>query len=282
MRISRHPRHLDLLGSFDPFTEKTQPKRVARDRTADHDSSGFGPKTRTRARSRFLGSRYVCRHSGIPCLIYVGANDNDPIRQGDCFNAIPRLEFSFERTVVLDDEGGESETSWNSLLAQEGGEKIVVAVPVEKTRGIVISQDCDCFRSEFISLCEVVSYSSLLKKTFDTPKQWREDILQKMQRSPRFFYLPTDVSLGIPERSLVDFSSVVRVRRTDLEAHRSKRVCRLNPEADEHFRESVSQYFRRYAVDAWYPLTKDEFVSYLESIKDDVERGCVKPRPWQQ
>ena len=49
----------------------------------------------------------------------------------------------------------------------------------------------------------------------------------------------------------------------------------LNAVAMEHFREVLSNFFRRYAFNEWYPLTTEEFKSY------DEQCGPVAPFDWQ-
>ncbi|WP_155996384.1 hypothetical protein [Verrucomicrobium sp. 3C] len=49
----------------------------------------------------------------------------------------------------------------------------------------------------------------------------------------------------------------------------------MNGIADEHFRERIAEFFRRYPYDEWYPLNQDELQTYLEEYPD------AKPFPWQ-
>lgn len=74
---------------------------------------------------------------------------------------------------------------------------------------------------------------------------------------------------------LVDFGTILRIFRSDLEALLRRRSCRLGSEAYEHFRETLAQYLRRYPVDAWYPLDAAEFAQYKKSNQG------AEPRPWQ-
>jgi hypothetical protein len=73
-----------------------------------------------------------------------------------------------------------------------------------------------------------------------------------------------------------DLRILLRVPRADLEGMLGNRVCRLNYRGKEHFRESISQYFRRYPYDEWYPLSKEEFEEYEKGSVEPVERF-----PWQ-
>jgi len=53
------------------------------------------------------------------------------------------------------------------------------------------------------------------------------------------------------------------------------RKGRLNPVADEHFRERIGEYFRRYPYDEWYALDRDELDEYRRKYPE------VTPFPWQ-
>ena len=50
----------------------------------------------------------------------------------------------------------------------------------------------------------------------------------------------------------------LRVRRVELETLRDLRRGRLNFLADEHFRERIGEFFRRYPYDEWYALNREE------------------------
>ena len=78
-------------------------------------------------------------------------------------------------------------------------------------------------------------------------------------------------------RLAADFRVIIRVPRVDLENMRDRRLCRLNALAKEHFRESLGQFFRRYAYNEWYPLTRDEFQAYSDDSPEEI-----RPYPWQE
>ncbi|MBM4082926.1 MAG: hypothetical protein FJ278_24680 [Planctomycetes bacterium] len=72
----------------------------------------------------------------------------------------------------------------------------------------------------------------------------------------------------------MDFMVTIRVPLQDLAALRSLRKGRLNPIADEHFRERIAEFFRRYPYDEWYPLDQREFAEdgYRESSCPSIGR----------
>jgi hypothetical protein len=78
---------------------------------------------------------------------------------------------------------------------------------------------------------------------------------------------------------VVPFENVFQVPAAGLKIRVARlRRGRLNEVADEHFRESIAQYFRRYPVDEWYPLNKEEFDKY---VKDET-KSSTPPMPWQK
>ena len=94
--------------------------------------------------------------------------------------------------------------------------------------------------------------------------------MRMSRQNPRFFYLPTDSHFGLVARSAVDFRVVLPVPRLDLESMRDLRIARLNQIAREHFREALSHFFRRYAFNEWYPLTREEFTAYADQAGEQV------------
>jgi hypothetical protein len=97
--------------------------------------------------------------------------------------------------------------------------------------------------------------------------------MQASKKNLKWFYLPEDSELGFDKRMAVDFQVTLTVARQDLEAMRHLRKRRLNPEADEHFRERLAEFFRRYPVDEWYPLTAAEFSEYEKDYPEAQRRS---------
>jgi len=90
-------------------------------------------------------------------------------------------------------------------------------------------------------------------------------------------YLPDDPTFGLSTKMAADFRTLHRVPRIGLEGIRQSRIARLNATAIDHFRESLGYFFRRYAFDEWYPLSKAEFEAY----KAMPGRDSSAPFPWQ-
>jgi len=56
-------------------------------------------------------------------------------------------------------------------------------------------------------------------------------------------------------------------------------VARLRTPAIEHFRERLSEFYRRYPYDEWYPLNREEYQKYVADKGGDED---IKPFPWQE
>jgi hypothetical protein len=129
-----------------------------------------------------------------------------------------------------------------------------------------------------ITLCEISKFRDVERKSKDTTsaKSWKNIITQHARINQKWFYLPPDEKIGFSEKMAVDFMVTLRVPRAELEELRDLRKGRLNEIADEHFRERIAEFFRRYPYDEWYPLDSEELKAYLGEYPD------AKPFPWQQ
>jgi len=209
-------------------------------------------------------------------MIYDQVDNLSPIKQGDIFMGVPRVDFSAtDLTIIEQDEC--RQTTWNDTLADGSAtEGLAAIIPIKAVMAIVISQNCDTARGEYISLCQIDKFSSVVGTTPSTPKKWASLIVKHSRYNLRYFYLPPDLSLGLGERMAADLRILLRVRRNDLEGMLENRIGRLNHRGKEYFRENISQYFRRYPYDEWYPLDKDEFEEYQKGSPEPVEGF-----PWQ-
>jgi len=107
-------------------------------------------------------------------------------------------------------------------------------------------------------------------------KTFQERVRSFNKKNLKWFYLPEDKQIGFTRKMAVDFQVTFTILKADLEDLRFLRRGRLYPEADEHFRERLSEFFRRYPVDEWYPLNREEFGHYQKRAP------LAKPRQWQQ
>jgi hypothetical protein len=211
-------------------------------------------------------------------MIYLTPPPAAPIQQGDIFRGVPRIDIALDSLSLLE-EGEQIETSWQDILTDDNPSQPITAVlPIRPVTAIVISQNCDNVRSPALSLCEITSYLSATETPPKSPAKWASKIIKTITERPNLFYLPTGEHPDLAERKAVDFRSILRVLRTDLEKMRNNRIARLNEVATEHFRETLAQFFRRYPVNAWYPLNKDEFQAHAQDQQPEV----LEPYSWQQ
>lgn len=208
-------------------------------------------------------------------MIYDFPQPDVPIRQGDIFIGLPRIEVSLER-VILADREGEVETSWNELADTK--EPVDIVVPVRPVAAIVATQDCDALRSRDITLCEIRPFREVERKTKDTtsPNSWKNILTQHARVNQKWFYLPPDTRVGFADKMAVDFLVTLCLPLEDLKRLRARRLARLNQIADEHFRERISEFFRRYPYDEWYALDRGELDAYTR------EYPGTRPFKWQK
>jgi hypothetical protein len=216
--------------------------------------------------------------------VYTLVPPTDPIRQGDIFRWLPKIE------VILGDEGlpvltdqnkdGVKEIDW--LTFAHNSEDIATAtVSVRSVQGIVVSQDCDAARAQNIAFCEIRPFSEI-EASSSTAKgiaKVVEVITTNSRKNQKWYYLAPDERLNFIERMGVDFQSMFQVNSEMLKKHiellRLGRVC--DDVAWPHFRERVAEFFRRYPYNEWYPLNNEEVKVY------DGGKGRVDIfYPWQQ
>ena len=208
-------------------------------------------------------------------MIYEIPDLTAPIRQGDIFIGLPRVDLSLEK-IILADEVGERIANWADLANHSKPFDIIV--PVRPVASIVATQDCDAIRSRDITLCEIRDFRDVERKSKETksPIKGKNILTQHARLNQKWFYLPPDEKLGFSDKMAVDFLVTLRIPREDLENLRSLRRGRLNDVADEHFRERIGEFFRRYPYDEWYALDKEEMAAYSREYPD------AKLFPWQQ
>ena len=208
-------------------------------------------------------------------MIYEFPPQDSPIRQGDIFVGLPRVEVSLDRIALIDEEGTH-ESPWVDVAF--AGNQVRAILPVRPVSAIVISQDCDTTHSQDISLCEIRGFAAVEGKARQSrdAKGWVSILTQHARMNLKWFYLPPDDRLGFKDKMAADFTVTVRVPRVELETFRRFRTGRLNPTADEHFRERLAEFFRRYPYDEWYPLDEAELTEYRKKYP------AAAPFPWQQ
>ena len=207
-------------------------------------------------------------------MIYTQVNATDPLKQGDIFIGIPRIDLALEKMIVVN---GDTDREMKWVDISQDTQKQSIMVPVRSVAGIIASQDCDACTGDDVTLCEICDFSSLGQdEDKDRPAKWAKTITTHAQRNLKCYYLPIDEKYGFTKRMFVDFRLTLRIPRIDLENIRSCRKGRLNLIAREHFREKIANFFRRYAFNEWYPMDKTEYTAYAENKAD------VFPYDWQK
>ena len=207
-------------------------------------------------------------------MIYEFPDEYAPIRQGDIFAKLPRVEVSLGHLSLIG-LNGPYEAEWREVASQSI--PINAILPIRPVTAIVINQDCDTAHGQDITLCEIRRFRDVERKAGQTSsaKSWVKILTQHARLNLKWFYLPPNPRIGFDEKMAADFTVTIRLPREELEQFRSCRRGRLNEVADEHFRERLSEFFRRYPYDEWYPLSDEELVEYRKSNPD------IEPFPWQ-
>jgi hypothetical protein len=197
-------------------------------------------------------------------MIYEFPASSAPIRQGDIFIDVPRVEFELSSDVsVLEEDHKVSSISWEELVREK--KDVAAVLGITLVPAIVATQSCDAQRKEYVTLCEIVDLEEIgafREHHKQSPKSRVKGLLNNERKIHSFFYLPPDDILGFELCKAVQFSHTMRIARNVLEIIKDNRKGRLNATAYEHFREKFSNYYRRYAFDEWYMLNKDELREY--------------------
>lgn len=206
-------------------------------------------------------------------MIYKRPSSDESIRQGDIFRSVPMIDISFKDLKQIQGERI-FRTSWLDIVEKSMSDIVYAVVAAEPVFAVVITQDCDAVRSPYIALCEIRDFRDVEKRTermADKPEKWIGIITQHARINQKWYYLPKSEELGFTERMGVDFRSVIRIGRPDIEEMKeSLRIARLNDVALAHFRERVGEFFRRYPYDEWYPLTKNELIKYKANKPEPI------------
>lgn len=213
-------------------------------------------------------------------MIYDIPDPQAPIRQGDIFRQIPRVDLDPAQLLVVSDSAKQKTEVLDWLKIASRAARTPTLVTIRPVYAIVITQDCDAGRVEDISLCEVDRFDAVYPAGKDAkyPKRTMDLITKQSRVNLKWFYLPREPRIEFTAPMAADFQSVLRVPRTYLEENiAALRSARLNQIADEHFRERLAEYFRRYPYDEWYPLDKAEFDEYRRSKPEPIQ-----PFPWQE
>lgn len=208
-------------------------------------------------------------------MIYEYPPVTDPLRQGDVFLSLPRVDLSLKHVPVITADDAQVDMSWDDIVQQ--GDVVTAVLPLRPVAAIVVSQDCDAARAPDITLCEIRAFCDVERKCENVTSSSRlvKIITQHARLNQKWFYLPPDQQIGFADRMGADFHMTLRVPRSELADLRHLRRGRLNDVAVAHFRERIAEFFRRYAYNEWYPLSPAEMNEYKRDYPD------AEPYPWQ-
>lgn len=209
-------------------------------------------------------------------MIYDPVTPDSPIRQGDIFSSVALPDYSLKSVIKY---GIDGTTEQVDLSRSELAGDMSAVVVLRRLAVIVISQDCDCARGDYISVAPIVPLVSTIGNGQEpkTPKSWASFITKNAKDKLRYFYLPQDGAGLISERSVADYRAVTRVLLNDMQDFRSNRRLRLNEVAGDHFKEQLAHFFRRYAYNEWYPLDRGELEAYKGQKNEQIPAY-----PWQE
>ena len=208
-------------------------------------------------------------------MIYDYPGPDVPIRQGDIFIGLPWAQLSLDELDIISEEGEPIKIDWSAIV--NSGQSITAILGLKPVLAIVVNNNCDVLHAPAITLCRIrpfIDYHEDLKDK-QALKHFVRRITKQARVNLKWFYLPPDENIGFTDRMAVDFLATLCVSRKDLENNKHLRKGTLNEIAKEHFRERLSEFYRRYPYDEWYPLNSDEFIVYKKDNKD------VFPFSWQ-
>src|SRR5205823_3299209 len=148
-------------------------------------------------------------------MIYDFPEETLPIRQGDLFRTLPRVDISLNAIQAFKPDHNMTEQPWEAL-AHDNVVEVEAVLPITGVMGIVISQDCDAERAEDLSLCEIRNFADVFPPAKNTEKaaKWMKIITVEARRNPKWFYLPPAKGV-FDTRMAVDFFATFRLSRTE-------------------------------------------------------------------
>jgi hypothetical protein len=220
--------------------------------------------------------------------MYSSLDASQPIRQGDIFRYLPKMVLPLGPAklplVFMSQDENSREVDWIELA--EGKKPAFANVGVEPVMGIVLTQDCDAIRCDYIAFAEILPFKKLFIdfKPEKTSLSFVHLVTTQTQKNLKWYYLAESVSMGFDVKMCVSFHSVFEVQREMLDEYKEwMRLGRLDDDvAWPHFRERVAEFFRRYPYNEWYPLNAEEVKAYEDDKKKKDPSFQVEPRYYWQ
>ena len=218
--------------------------------------------------------------------IYEELNEEISINQGDIFLNLPFVQIDDAKILTFNGEKGVEKDLSKHTYKDQINTKAITKLKV--LPGIIISQNCDILRSEYLSFCAIRpleevdgTYKNDFAKKSDLDKKKIDYFTKKYKFQEKYFYLPIDKTKIFQTRMAVDFSTIFQVKTEVIKKLLKGRKLKLNKIASTQFRQKMSNYFLRFVYDPWYPLNKDEFEVYLDGLSGS-EKTRTDPCDWQR
>ena len=201
-------------------------------------------------------------------MCYEKLNGDQLVRQGDLFFPLPCPNISLDDVQAVSEDGYLEAMNW--AKAQDKRD-ISATVILEKTWGIVATQDCDATWRSSISLFRIRPFKEVYRNPISKDLGWVHALTERACKNASWIYLPKDADIGIDEEMAINFHEIFQVEKVDLEKYINLRKGRLASFAYEHYREAIAQYFRRYPYNEWYPFNKAQLEAYAKEKRIRVE-----------
>jgi hypothetical protein len=213
---------------------------------------------------------------------YVPQANSVELGQGDIFSSLPFIEIDSPKVVELIAEGDQLVPKEIDLVNYISSQPRETNLAVKSTlqAAIIITQNCDLLRSDYVSYCKVTRLRNVEKNMSDSQGKRIKFLTKTYREQAKYYYLPAEQPYGFEEDMAVDFSSIHQIKKEVLEQLLNKRTSRLNDMALDHFREKMANYFKRFAYDGWYVLNKSDFEFYLNTLEEN-EKVRTSPYGWQ-
>lgn len=214
----------------------------------------------------------------------------DDLNQGDIFISVPFVQLESKIiTQMAESDNRLKEMDISSHVPDENQKTDLIVASIIWKPGIIISQNCDAAREEYLSFCEI-------RKLEDIDKDYAQIIHKGMVRTTeylskkeyqhqfKYFYLLQDPEIFDGNKMAVDFRRIYQVKKEIIDELKNKRITKLTDKSLDHFRSKLANYFKRFAYDGWYVLNKSEYDLFYNEAKKkmpDHELSLIKPCPWQ-
>lgn len=123
-------------------------------------------------------------------MIYDFPDQQAPIRQGDIFQRIPRVDLNLSALPVFSDPDLSQVEALDWLMICHEAETTRALATLRPVYAIVITQDCDVLRARDIALCEIDHFEDVYPnaKGAAYPKKTMSLITQHARQHLKWFY----------------------------------------------------------------------------------------------